>query len=139
LRDPLLDARRSASESCRGSRRRALERERSEAEEAKRAKLDLWPNHSSTATSTERRFAYVITNYGKVTAQDVHVWLYDEQGTDVSTSQQEAGYDLDPGAKDDTHGVSVPVDVKPEDVRFGVRWRDGTGYHARTLGIPPTM
>jgi hypothetical protein len=115
-----------------------LERERSEAEEAKRAKLDLWPYGSSTPTSTERRFGYVITNYGKVTAQDVHVWLYTEDGTDVSIGSPPP-YDLDPGPKDDTHGVTVPVDVKPEDVRFGVRWRDGIGHHKRTLGIPPTM
>jgi hypothetical protein len=100
-----------------------IERERREADEANRARLAIWANGSS-ATPDERRFAYIIRNHGKVTAHDVHVWLYDEDG-------------LVPDESVDNHGVIVPLDVDPTNVRFAYRWDDGKGHHKRLTYIPP--
>jgi hypothetical protein len=113
------------------------ERERHEADAANRARLAIWPNGSS-ATLDNRRFAYVIRNHGKVPAYNVHVWLYNEDGQDVSIAPQ-AGYDLAPNESADNHGVSAPLDVEPLDVRFGIRWEDGAGHHKGLTHIPPTL
>jgi hypothetical protein len=113
------------------------ERERQEAGAANRARLAIWPNGSS-ATTDERRFGYVIRNHGKVTARDVHVYLYDENGQDVSTKPQ-AGFSLAPDEEADIYGVTVPLGVEPENVRFGVRWFDGAGFHRLHTSMPPTF
>jgi hypothetical protein len=113
----------------RGDRRdeERFERERKEADAANRARLAIWPNGSSSGVD-DRRFAYIIRNHGKVTAHEVHVWLYDENGQDVSIKPQ-AGFALAPDESADQYGVTAPLDVQPEDVRFGIRWFDGAGHH----------
>jgi hypothetical protein len=108
-----------------------------EAQAANRARLSLWPNGSSS-TVDDRRYAYILRNHGEAKAFDIHVWLYDEHGNDLSTKPQK-GFDLEPEESDDKHGVTVPLDVEPLQVRFGVNWHDGAGYHARPLHIPPTL
>jgi hypothetical protein len=114
-----------------------VEREREEADAANRARLAIWPNGSSS-TVDDRRFAYVIRNHGKVTAHNVHVWLYNEDGQDVSIKPQ-AGFAVKPDESVDNQGVTVPLDVEPLDVRFGIRWEDGAGHHKRVTHIPPAL
>jgi hypothetical protein len=114
-----------------------LQRERDERDAANRAALAIWPNGSTTSID-ERRYAYIIRNHGKVKAYDVHVWLYDEDGNDLTIKPQ-AGYEVGPDEAIERYGVSVPPDVEPMQVRFGVNWHDGTGYQARLLHVPPML
>jgi hypothetical protein len=114
-----------------------FERERREADEANRARLVIWPNGSSS-TMDDRRFGYIIRNHGKVTAHDVHVWLYDVYGQEVSIKPQ-TGFALAPDESADQYGVTAPLDVQPEDVRLGIRWDDAAGHHKRVTHIPPTL
>jgi hypothetical protein len=104
---------------------------------ANRARPVIWPNGSSS-TVDDRRFGYIIRNQGKVTAHNVHVWLYDENGHDVSIKPQ-TGFALAPDESVDKYGVTVPPDVQPLDVRFGIRWEDGAGHHKVVTHIPPTL
>jgi hypothetical protein len=112
-----------------------LEREREQADAENRARLAIWAKGSS-ATTDDRWFGYVIRNHGKVTAHDVRVWLYDKDAQDVSIKPQ-AGFEVAPDESVDGHGVTVPLDVQPDDVRFGIQWFDGAGFHRRTMNIPP--
>lgn len=97
----------------------------------------ILPNGSS-ATLDDRRFAYIIRNHGNVTAHDVRVWLYDKDGQDVSIKPQ-AGFDVAPDESVESQGVSAPLDVQADEVRFGVRWWDGTGINRRMTNMPPTL
>ena len=116
-----------------------IKREREEADAANRAQLAIWPNpNSSGASVDDQRFGYVIRNHGKATAFDVHVWLYDKDFQDRSIKPQD-GFDLAPDESVDNRGVTVPLDVEPLDVRFGVRWFDGAGFHRRTTNMPPAL
>jgi hypothetical protein len=114
-----------------------LERERLEAEAADRARLQLWPK-GSTSTVDHRRFAFAIINHGKATAYDIRVWLADKDGKDVSVSRQPA-FALAPDESDDKHGVPVPLDFEPLNLRFWYCWIDGGGYHARPASMPPML
>jgi hypothetical protein len=114
-----------------------VERERQEADAANRARLSIWANGSGS-TGDHRRFAFIIRNHGKVTAHDVHVWVYDEDGNDRSIIPQPA-FDVKPDESVDNHAVVAPLDVQPEDVRFAYRWFDGAGHHKALSHIPPTL
>jgi hypothetical protein len=132
-------ANRAEERAERGDRRNEerFERERKEADAANRARLVIWPNGSSSGVD-DRWFGYVIRNHGKVTAHDVHVWLYDENGQDVSIKPQ-IGFALAPDESADQYGVTAPLHVQPEDVRFGIRWFDGAGHHKGLTHIPPML
>jgi heme exporter protein D len=112
-----------------------LERERLEAEAADRARLQLWPEGSST-TIDHRRFGFTMRNHGKATAHKICVWLADKDGQDVSVTPQPT-FTLAPDEAADNHGVPVPLDLDPLDLRFVYCWFDGGGYHARPTHIPP--
>ena len=101
------------------------EREREEAETADLARLAIWPN-GSTSSVDERRFGYVIRNHGKVTAHNVRVWLYDEDGQDVSIKPQ-AGFAVKPDESVDNHGVNVAARrrAKGRPLRLSVGGREG--------------
>jgi len=128
---------RADSRSGRNERREEerLERERLEAEAADRARLQLWPKGSSS-TVDHRRFGFTIINHGKATAHDIRVWLADQDGKDVSISQQPF-FALAPDESDDTHGIPVPLDLDPLDLHFVYCWKDGGGYHAWPSNMPP--
>lgn len=113
------------------------ERERLEAEAADRARLQIWPK-GSTATADHRRFGFTIINHGKATAHDIQVWLADKDANDVSIARQPA-FALAPDQSDDTHGVPVPLDYEPSDLRFFYCWFDGNGYNARPTYLPPML
>jgi hypothetical protein len=114
-----------------------LERERLEAEAADRARLHLWPK-GSTSTVDYRRFGFTIRNHGKASAHDIRVWLADKDGRDVSVSPQPT-FTLAPDESDDKHGVPVPLDLEPLELRFFYCWFDGGGYHAWPSNIPPML
>jgi hypothetical protein len=132
-------ARRADRRADRADRRdeERIEREREEADAAKRADLHIWPNGSGS-DGTNRRFAFIIRNHGKVTAHNVGVWLYDEEGQDRSVMPQR-GFSMTPDESVENQGVSAPLSVDPLDVRFGIRWEDGAGHHKLLTNIPPTL
>jgi hypothetical protein len=114
-----------------------IEREREQADAAKRAQLAIWATGSGS-DGTNRRFAFRVINHGNVPAHNVHVWLYDEDGQDVSVLPQ-GGFTVKPEEAVEKQGVSAPLSVEPLDVRFGIRWEDGAGHHKLMTHIPPTL
>lgn len=133
-------ARRADERSGRAERRdeERLKREREEADAAKRAELAIWPEGSS-ASVDDRRFGFKIINHGQAPAHDVRVWLFNERGEEVSIKPQRP-FTLEPGEADDRHGVTLPLEVEPLDVRFGIGWIDGTGHHKQLFwALPPAL
>jgi hypothetical protein len=98
----------------------------------------IWPK-GSDASVDDRRFSFKIINHGKAPAHDIHVWLFNERGEDASVKPQ-APFTLGRGEADDRHGVTVSLVVDPLEVRFGVGWVDGAGYHKELFwAVPPYL
>jgi hypothetical protein len=112
-------------------------RERKQAAEVYRARLDITPA-GSTFTVDERRYAFKIRNTGRMAAHDVRVWLLDRADEIVSIKPQ-PGFVLAPDEEADQYGVTVPYEgMDAEELRFAVSWLDRAGQHTRVLELHPT-
>src|SRR5262249_49690001 len=102
-----------------------LRREREKAEAAYHALLVIKARGAHRGNEVDH-FGFTIRNDGPVPADDIDVWLVDEDGNDV-TRMHPYAFALKPDEEQENWSLVMRIGPEPEKLRFALKWNDRVG------------
>ena len=112
-----------------------LRRERERVEPAAHALLVINARGAQRGNDAHH-FGFTIENDGPVPADDIDVWIVDEDGDDVTRAHPNT-FALKPDEERENWSLVVRIGPEPEKLRFALKWNDRGGGGTKITDVHP--